>query len=303
MKIRSHALVAGLAALTLALTACGQSGSPESAATGGSGSSTAAAPSYPVATGVSLADSPTYAKAKAAGKLVVGVKFDQPGLGQLPAGKTVPVGFDVQIATMLAANLGFSPDQITFTETVSANREPFLQNGTVDLVVATYTINDKRKQVVDFAGPYYVAGQDLLVAAGNTTITGPDTLAGKKVCSVDGSTPAGRIADTYPDAELVTFDTYSKCVEQLSNGAVDAVTTDDAILRGYAAAQPDAFKVVGTPFSKEPYGIGLAKGDTALRTFLNTALKADQDAGQWASAFEYTLGPLQGITPPAIDQY
>ena len=300
---RTHALAAGLATLTLVLSACGQSGSPPPASAAGGGSSTAAAPTYPVASGVTLADSPTFAKARAAGKLRVGVKFDQPGLGQLPAGKTVPVGFDVEIATMLAANLGFSPDQITFSETVSANREPFLQNGTVDLVVATYTINDKRKQVVDFAGPYYVAGQDLLVAANSSGITGPDSLAGKKVCSVNGSTPAGRIKDSYPAAQLVTFDTYSKCVEQLSNGAVDAVTTDDAILRGYAAAQPDAFKVVGMPFSKEPYGIGLPKGDTALRTFLNTSLKADEDSGQWAAAFEHTLGPLSGITPPPVNQY
>ena len=303
MKVRFPALLAGLAVLTLMLTACGQSGSPGSTASGASGSSAAAAPTYPVAANVSLAGSPTFAKAKAAGKLVVGVKFDQPGLGQLRAGQSVPVGFDVEIATMLAANLGFSPAQIKFTETVSANREPFLQNGTVDLVVATYTINDKRKQVVDFAGPYYVAGQDLLVAKNNTTITGPASLAGKKVCSVNGSTPAGRIKDSYPAAELVTFDTYSKCVEQLSNGAVDAVTTDDAILRGYAAAQPDAFKVVGAPFSKEPYGIGLPKGDTALRTFLNTSLKADQDSGQWAAAFKQTLGPLNGITAPPVDQY
>jgi glutamate transport system substrate-binding protein len=303
MKVRSSALVAGLAAIALAVSACGQSGSPQPPQAGGGGASTAAKPTYPVASNVALSSSPTYDKAKAAGKLVVGVKFDQPGLGQLPAGQSKPVGFDIEIATMLAADLGFSPDKIMFTETVSANREPFLQNGTVDLVVATYTINDKRKKVVDFAGPYYVAGQDLLVAKSNTTITGPDTLGGKKVCSVDGSTPAAAIKDKYPTAQLITFDTYSKCVEQLSNNAVDAVTTDDAILRGYAAAQPDAFKVVGKPFSKEPYGIGLPKGDTALRTFLNTSLKANEDSGQWTKAFAATLGSATGITPPPIDQY
>jgi glutamate transport system substrate-binding protein len=306
MKVRAHTLAAGLAALALTVTACGQSGSPQPATPGGSGaasSSAAAKPNYPVASNVSLTGSPTFDKAKAAGKLVVGVKFDQPGLGQLRAGQSKPQGFDVEIATMLAANLGFSPDQITFTETVTANREPFLQNGTVNLVVATYTINDKRKQVVDFAGPYYVAGQDLLVAKNNTDITGPDSLGGKKVCSVDGSTPASAIKTKYPTAQLITFDTYSKCIEQLTTNAVDAVTTDDAILRGYAAAQPDAFKVIGKPFSVEPYGIGLPKGDTALRTFLNTALKADQDSGQWKQAFEFTLGPATGVSPPPIVQY
>lgn len=295
-RIRSAAI--GFAVAALALSACGNEGSPDS----GSGDK-GPAPTIEVAENVTLTGSPTYDKMKAANKIVVGVKYDQPGLGQLPAGATVPQGFDVEIAKMLAADLGFSPDQITFTETVSANREPFLQNGTVDLVVATYTINDKRKEVVDFAGPYYVAGQDLLVKADNTDITGPDSLGGKKVCSVDGSTPAQRIRDNYPNAQLVTFDTYSKCVEQLSNGLVDAVTTDDAILRGYAAAQPDQFKVVGAPFSTEPYGIGLPKGDTALRTFLNESLQKHEDNGNWETAFEYTLGSSDGVSPPPIDQY
>jgi glutamate transport system substrate-binding protein len=299
--MRRTAAAALAAAGALALAACGQSGSPASTTPGGS--SAGPSPTYSVAAAPSLTGSPTLDKAKAAGKLTVGVKYDQPGLGQLPAGASAPVGFDIEIAKMLAANLGFGPDQIEFKETVSANREPFLQNGTVDMVVATYTINDKRKQVVDFAGPYYQAGQDLLVAQSNTDITGPDSLAGKKVCSVDGSTPAQRIKDQYPQAQLVTFDAYSKCVEQLSNNAVDAVTTDDAILRGYAAAQPGVFKVVGKPFSEEPYGIGLPKGDTALRTFLNTSLKADEDSGQWKAAFEYTLGSADGVTPPAIDNY
>ncbi|RAG61856.1 ABC transporter substrate-binding protein, partial [Burkholderia multivorans] len=106
----------------------------------------------------------------------------------------VPEGFDIEIAKMVGAQLGFAPDQLDFVETVSANREPFLQQGNVDMVVATYTINDERKKVVDFAGPYYVAGQDLLVKA-DSDIAGPEDLAGKKVCSVDGSTPAQNIQD------------------------------------------------------------------------------------------------------------
>ncbi len=299
MKFRLTSVAAGIAVAALALSACGNEGSPDS----GTGAPGATAPTYTVASGVAVAGSPTFDKIKNRGELVVGVKFDQPGLGQKPAGADKPVGFDVEIAKMIGADLGFAPEKIKFTETVSANREPFIQNGTVDLVVATYTINDARKQVVDFAGPYYVAGQDLLVKKDNNDITGPDALAGKKVCSVDGSTPAKRIKDNYPQAQLITFDTYSKCVEQLSSGSVDAVTTDDAILRGYAAAQKDAFKVVGKPFSKEPYGIGMPKGDTALRKFVNDALKKREDSGDWKKAFEFTLGSADGVTPPAIDNY
>lgn len=297
-------VLGGLSALAVAgvLAACGQSGDPNAPAAGGSpGASAAPSPSYSAATDVSLADSPTFQKVKAAGKIRIGVKADQPGLGLRDAATGNYRGFDIEIAKMVSASLGLTPDQIEYVETVSANREPFLQQGQVDMVVATYTINDKRKQVVSFAGPYYVAGQDLLVKQDNTEITGPDTLAGKNVCSVDGSTPAQRITSDHPDAKLVTFDAYSKCVQALSSGSVDAVTTDDIILRGFAAQQPGQFKVVGKPFSDEPYGIGLPKGDTAMQSAVNDALKAREDSGDWKAAFTYVFGEAGGdATPPPI---
>lgn len=290
-------LIAGTAIGLLALAGCGQSGSPSDS---GSGAAQGSAPEYTVNDSFTLDDSKTWKKAHDAGKLKVGVKFDQPGLGNKEAGADAPAGFDIEIAKMTAASLGFKPDQIEWVETVSANREPFLQQGNVDLVVATYTINDERKKVIDFAGPYYQAGQDLLVKA-DSDIAGPDNLAGKKVCSVDGSTPAKRIKENYKDAELVTYDTYSKCVTDLQSGNVDAVTTDDAILRGYAKQYEGEFKVVGKPFSEEPYGIGLPKGDSALRTAINDSLKKNEEDGNWKKAFEYTLGDSSGVTPPAIE--
>ncbi|WP_211977660.1 glutamate ABC transporter substrate-binding protein [Brevibacterium sp. W7.2] len=291
--------IASVAVGLLALSGCGQGGTPDNPADGGS---QAAAPEYTVNESADVADSKTWQAAKDAGQLKVGVKFDQPGLGNVTTGSEDPEGFDIEIAKMVGAQLGFAPDQIDFVETVSANREPFLQQGTVDMVVATYTINDERKQVVDFAGPYYVAGQDLLVKS-DSDIAGPEDLAGRKVCSVDGSTPAQRIQDEYGDAELVTYDTYSKCVTDLQSGAVDAVTTDDAILRGYAAQNEGELKVVGKPFSEEPYGIGLPKDDTALRNAVNDAVQKSMDDGQWTEAFEYTLGSAEGVKMPEIDRY
>jgi len=291
-----------VAALTLA--ACGNEGSPTTGTGGGGSASGDAAPSYAVASDVAVTGSPTFDKIKAAGKVRIGVKADQPGIGLKDAASGQYAGFDIEIAKLMAAKLGLAPDAIEYTETVSANREPFLQQGTVDLVVASYTINDKRKAVVDFAGPYYIAGQDLLVAKDDTSITGVDALSGKKVCSVEGSTPATRIRDEHPEATLVTFDTYSKCVEQLTSGSVDAVTTDDAILRGYAAQQPDVLKVVGAPFSEEPYGIGLAKGDTALRNALNDAIEAAVSDGDWKKAYDFTLGGSgTDPEPPTVDRY
>ncbi|WP_432520030.1 glutamate ABC transporter substrate-binding protein [Kineococcus sp. SYSU DK006] len=297
--------LAGVATALLALSACGQEGSPETAGGGTeSPGSSSAAPTYAVASDVAITGSPTFDKITSAGKVVIGVKADQPGIGQKDPGSGEYAGFDIEMAKLMAAKLGLTPDEIEFVETVSANREPFLQQGTVDMVIASYTINDKRKEVVDFAGPYYVAGQDLLVRADDDSITGPDSLAGKKVCSVEGSTPATRIRDEHPEATLVTFDAYSKCVQQLTSNAVDAVTTDDAILRGYAAQQPDALKVVGEPFSEEPYGIGLPKGDTVLRNTLNDAIEAAVSDGDWKKAYDFTLGGSgTDPEPPTVDRY
>jgi glutamate transport system substrate-binding protein len=239
------------------------------------------------------------------GKIVVGTKFDQPGLGLKKPDGTM-TGFDVDVARYVAKELGYSEDQIEWKESPSAQRETLIENDQVKYVVATYSITDKRKEKVDFAGPYLLTGQSLLVAAGNTDITGPESLQdNKKLCSVTGSTPAQRIKDKYPGVQLQQYDTYSACVEALKNGAIDAVTTDEVILAGYAAQSPGAFKIVGKPFSEEFLGIGLKKGDTDLRAKINDALEKMEKDGAWKVAFEKNLGPA-GISvpePPRIDRY
>ncbi|MGY1642313.1 glutamate ABC transporter substrate-binding protein [Geodermatophilus sp. SYSU D00703] len=249
----------------------------------------------------------TMAELSEAGSITVGTKYDQPGFGLLNPQTQDPEGFDVEIAKIVAGELGIAPENIEWTETVSANREPFIQNGQVDIVVATYTINDTRKQVVDFAGPYYVAGQDIMVAAGNPEgIQGPDDLAGKTVCSVEGSTPAQNIRDNYPQATLVTYDVYSKCADDLANGNVQAVTTDNVILTGLVAGNPEGFELVGNPFTEEPYGIGLALGDTEFRNFINDVLEEAYEDGRWAEAWDRTVGQITGEEapePPAVDRY
>ncbi|OZE94640.1 glutamate ABC transporter substrate-binding protein [Rhodococcoides fascians] len=238
------------------------------------------------------------------GNLIVGIKYDQPGLGLRNPDGTFS-GFDVEVAKYVAGQLGVSEENIEFKEAPSAQRETLIQNGEVDYIVATYSITDTRKEKVGFAGPYFVAGQSLLVTDANTDITGPDTLAGKRLCSVSGSTPAQNIADEYPDVQLQPYDTYSACVESLRNGAVDAVTTDDIILAGYAAQYPGELKVVGEPFTTENYGIGLAKDDTEGRNQINDAIEEMISSGAWEQAFNDTVG-ASGYTLPAeptVDRY
>lgn len=240
------------------------------------------------------------------GTLTVGIKFDQPGLGlRNPDGSFS--GFDVEVAKYVADQLGVPPENITFKEAPSAQRETLIQNGEVDYVVATYSITDARKEKVDFAGPYFIAGQSLLVRADETEITGPETLSGgKRLCSVAGSTPAQNVKDNYAqDVQLQEFDTYSLCVEALRNGAVDAVTTDDIILAGYAAQSPGDFKVVGEPFTTERYGIGLAKGDDESRNAINDAIEEMIASGAWEAAFQETVGASGYELPeqPSVDRY
>lgn len=236
--------------------------------------------------------------------IVIGTKFDQPGLGMKNPDGTMS-GFDVDVATYVAGELGYKPDKIEWKESPSAQRENLIQNGQVTFIAATYSITDARKEKVAFAGPYLLTGQSLLVRSDNNDITGAASLANNKIlCSVSGSTPAQKIKDEYPAVQLQQYDTYSACIEALKNGAVDAVTTDEVILAGYAAQSPGAFKIVGKPFSEERYGIGLKKDDTELRTKINDALKKMEDSGAWKAAFDKNLGPA-GITapaPPPIDK-
>lgn len=230
--------------------------------------------------------------------LKIGIKFDQPGLG-LKVGNDY-TGFDVDVATYIADKLGTSADNIEWVQAPSAQRETLIESGQVDLVVATYSITDERKQKVSFAGPYFLAGQDLLVRADDSSITGPDSLAGKKLCSVTGSTSAQKVKDAVPDVNLQEFGTYSECVTALAAGSIDAVTTDDTILAGYAAQEQYAgqLKVVGNPFSEERYGIGLKKGDTELCQQVTDAINSMIDDGAWQKAVDDNLGAA-GYTPPA----
>jgi glutamate transport system substrate-binding protein len=302
MKLRT--LAVGLMVSALALTACGREGSPTGPTA--PGSDAAPALSYPVATNVQVAGSPGFSAISQRGRVVVGVKEDQPGLGFKDATTGEYSGFDIEMARLVAAGLGVSADKIDYKPIPSAAREDSISRGDVDYYVGTYTINDKRKQLISFAGPYFQAGQSILVRADETAITGPQTLKGKKVCSASGSTPIQRVRDqglTEPE-NIVEFQTYTQCVDQLLTSQVDAVTTDDAILAGYAAQQPDELKLVGEPFSEEPYGIGLNKDDSALRNKINDLLQAAEGDGTWQKIYDGTLG-LSGTpaSPPALERY
>ncbi len=220
-------------------------------------------------------------------KVRIGIKFDQPGLG-FKDGDTY-TGFDVEVAKYVANELDYQEDQIEFVEAPSANRENMLSTGQVDMVFATYSITDERKEQVSFAGPYFIAGQDLLVPK-DSDIAGPEDLEGKNLCSVTGSTSAQKIKDKYPGVNLVEQPGYAECVTIMGGGEIDAVTTDDIILAGLAAQPSNAgkFKVVGNTFSEERYGVGLPK-DNDICEDVNAAITKMIEEGAWEEALDTSL--------------
>ncbi|MEW2622335.1 glutamate ABC transporter substrate-binding protein [Streptomyces sp. NPDC048106] len=232
-------------------------------------------------------------------KITIGIKFDQPGLGQkTPQGYS---GFDVDVATYVAKKLGYGPDQIEWKESKSADRETMLQRGDVDFIAATYSITPEREQKVDFAGPYLLAHQDVLLRAGETAIKAPADLNNKKLCSVAGSTSAQNVkAKLAPKADLQTYPTYSACLSGLQSGAIDALTTDDDILAGYAAQAQfkGKFKLGGFKMTNENYGIGVKKG-SGLKAKINTAIESMVSDGSWAAAVKKNFGPAGYKNEPA----
>ncbi len=233
-------------------------------------------------------------------KITVGIKFDQPGLGlKKPDGSFA--GFDVDVATYVAKQLGYSAKDIEWKETPSADRENALSRGDVDFIVASYSITPEREQKVSFAGPYLLAHQDLLVRT-DAKITQATDLNGKKLCSVTGSTSAQNVkSDIAPKAQLREYGTYSECLDGLVGGAVDALTTDDSILAGYASQDQyqGKVKLAGLKLSNENYGIGVKKGDDKLKGQINDAIKKMESDGSWATAVKNNFGPAHYKNEPA----
>lgn len=296
-------MAATLAAVALVAVGCGDS--DDNGTVSGGGQTNTTAESKPT-----FAAGTTMANLQAKGKLVIGTKFNQLGSGLKNPTNGQLEGFDIEIGKLIGVGIfGGTVDslgsKVEFKEAVTAVREAVIQSGDVDIVIATYTINNTRKTQVDFAGPYVIDGQDVMVKSDNTTIKTLTDLNGKKVCTGEGSTTPANLTAKNITADLTLFKTYPECAEALRQGRVEAVVTDRGILLGLVDASSRAFKMVGINLSEEPLGIGLKKGDDAFRAFLNDRLDAIIASGEWKTAYEKTLGKL-GLptpTPPKPDRY
>ena len=274
-------LMAALATLVLGLVAAGCGGDDEEEEGDGGGEPAAEVEQFPPDT--------TMGRIQEEGEIVIGVKYDVPPFGFRNPTSGEIEGFDVDFGRAVAEALGVEP---RFIEAVSDNRIPFVQDGTVDLVLSTMTINEERAEEIGFTDPYFIARGRILVPEGSE-ITGVESLAGNSVCTALGSTYEDTLAEEAPEAELRLVDTYSECLELLQNGAVDAISTDDVILTGMII-QDDSLRLVGDELTVEPYGGGFTRGDDQFADFLNGVLEEYKSDGRWAAAYERWLGQYTG---------
>lgn len=221
--------------------------------------------------------------------LVIGVSPDRPGLGLRGPNGTY-TGFDVDVARYVARQLGAT--HVRFQAITSAQRETELRDGAVDLVVAAYSITPERETKVIFAGPYYVAHQDILVRSSDRTVTNVRNLRGRRLCDVPGSVSYQRVTvERKIPARPVAAATYGECLNDLVAGKVDAISTDDLILAGFAAEKSGAVRFVNAPFSDERYGVGLRPGDVTGCEDINKAITRMYQDGTAARLLGRWFGP------------
>ncbi len=313
MLNRRQALALGLGSVaSLGLAACG--GSEDT--TGGGETTNADTAlnteefdqiviSGPVAEDAAIAASTWATKVKEAGKLRVGGVETSELFSQLNEVDGKHRGFDAGLFQLLAFYILGDASAYDLTLVQSSTRESVLQNDTVDAVFATYTINDERKKVISFAGPYYVGHQGIMVKAGDTSIKSVEDLAGKIVGVQEGSNGRAIVTEYAPDAaEIQELGTDEELRRALEQGRIDAYVVDAVLHMGNIIKNPGKYELAAEFGPEDPLGIGLPKNSDGV-AFVNEFLKQIEDAGIWKSLYMCCLGNRIGADsapePPAID--
>lgn len=228
------------------------------------------------------------------GRLTVGVSYNIALFGELDPLSGVVSGFDNELAKEIAREMGLAPDQIEFVDLLPSERLPALQTHQVDMVVMAITITPERAQQIDFSRPYYMAGQTILVHRQNRSIAGLRDLAGQRVCVIASSTSIPILTEKAPDAVLVEAPSPGDCLAELLAGNVDAMSTDDIILAGFAA-ENEGLVLVGGTFTEEPYGVGIPKGNADMVAFVDDVVGRMLDDGRWGRIYYEYLADIAGL--------
>ena len=242
---------------------------------------------------------------KDAGTIRIGATRTSAIFSQLDEQDGKVYGFDAGLYLGLTRYILGDETKYEYTQLTSDTRESVLQNDTVDAVFASYTITDKRKEVVSFAGPYLSTQYAILVLADNADINSVDGLAGKKVAVQSGSTGPEVVAQYAPQAEVQEFSKDDECRAALEQGRVDAYVVDNTLQMGNVVKNPGKYRIAGDAFGPEEYlGIGVKLDNTDAVDFINEFLKKFEDDGNWKKLYKICLADRCGIDtipePPAI---
>lgn len=293
-RFRHVAALAMAAVVATGLSACASSAASPAE------TSTSAVQTFPAGS--------TMAKIQERGKVIVAVKDDFPLFGMKNPVTGKLEGMDIQLAQLLAKDLTGSADNVQYVTVTSADREAFLQQHKVDVVIATYPPNPKRQAAVDFAGPYLMSPVTVMVRKGYTEINQPSDMNGKNICVTAGSGAQSMVPQNAPSAKLTTFGTITECMQALEQKRVDGVATTNSILLGLMSQNPGKFEMAkgdllkdGKPASDND-SIGLPKGDTQFHDYLDSFLKKVEADGDWKKIYEDTVGTVtnDSPTPPPI---
>ncbi|MFB9314172.1 glutamate ABC transporter substrate-binding protein [Nocardioides plantarum] len=247
---------------------------------------------------------------KARGRLVAGVAADALLLGARNPARNRIEGFDIDMVYAIAGEIFGETDRAALDRAnrvelkviTAAQRIPFLQDGTVDIVARNFTVTCTRWQDIAFSEVYYQAGQKLLVGL-DSGIDGVDDLADERICAPAGTTTVDNLADVAPDATIVTAPNISACMILFQNGDADGVSSDDTVLAGLAAQDPYAEVLDTAPLSKEPYGIGVGQDNVDLVRLVNQVLEDMRRDGRWRASYDTWLKPelkVSGVQPEPV---
>ncbi|MGA6162404.1 glutamate ABC transporter substrate-binding protein [Amycolatopsis magusensis] len=291
-EVRRRRLATVLAALA-AVTACDDSDTPRPAVP-------PSAPTLldraPVAGAVEVAASPTAAAIRRRGQLIVGGQWDLPLLSERNSITGETEGFDATLGKLLAKYLLGEP-AVKIVNATPETKETLLQVGTVDAVIRIYTITPERAEKIAFAGPYLRSGQAIAALVQERSVTRPADLNGKPVVAVAGTTSIDALLREAPRARVETLGTTNECVQALESGRAVAYVHDLTALAG-AARLNDRIRIIGEPFTSEPYGIGLPLRDAGFKQFVNDWLGKIVRSGLWAELWQTTLGTVVTGPPP-----
>ncbi|MBN6040923.1 glutamate ABC transporter substrate-binding protein [Amycolatopsis sp. 195334CR] len=296
-EVRRRRLATVLAAMAAAVTACDR---PDTAGQAAPPHPLTLLDRAPVATDAEVAASPTAATIRRRGQLIVGGQLDLPLLSERNSITGETEGFDATLGKLLAKYL-LGESTVKIVTATPETKETLLQVGTVDAVIRIYTITPERAQKVAFAGPYLRSGQAIATLDQERSIAKPADLNHRPVVAVAGTTSVDALREVAPKAKLETFGSTNECVQALESGRAVAYVHDLTALAG-AARLNDRIQIVGEPFTSEPYGIGLPRGDAAFKEFVNGWLDKIVRSGLWAELWQSTLGTVVTGPPPEPPQ-